>query len=65
MTPDVGWSYNPGSAAFGTDQALIRKLEVRDAQLREQVVQTLNNSRSVSLLFPSGLNAWADTSDRS
>ncbi|EIO6651660.1 minor capsid protein, partial [Escherichia coli] len=26
MTPDVGWSYNPGSAAFGTDQALIRKL---------------------------------------
>lgn len=24
MTPDVGWSYNPGSAAFGTDQTLIR-----------------------------------------
>ena len=52
MTPDVGWSYNPGSAAFGTDQALIRKLvEVRDAQLREQVVQTLNNSRDRQLAF--------------
>lgn len=52
MTPDVGWSYNPGSAAFGTDQALIRKLvEVRDTQLREQVVQTLNNSRERQLAF--------------
>ncbi|HFI6318376.1 TPA: phage minor head protein [Escherichia coli] len=52
MTPDVGWSYNPGSAAFGTDQALIRKLvEVRDAQLREQVIQTLNNSRERQLAF--------------
>ncbi|HAW5956628.1 TPA: phage head morphogenesis protein, partial [Escherichia coli] len=47
-----GWSYNPGSAAFGTDQALIRKLvEIRDAQLREQVVQTLNNSRERQLAF--------------
>ncbi|ELX1825443.1 TPA: minor capsid protein [Escherichia coli] len=52
MTPDVGWSYNPGSAAFGTDQALIRKLvEIRDAQLREQVVQMLNNSRERQLAF--------------
>jgi len=52
MTPDVGWSYNPGSAAFGTDQALIRKLvEIHDAQLREQVVQTLNNSRERQLAF--------------
>ncbi len=31
-----------------------------DAQLREQVVQTLNNSRERQLLFPSGLNAWQD-----
>lgn len=46
MTPDVGWSYNPGSAAFGTDQSLIRKLvEVDDPQLRQQVVQSLNGSR--------------------
>ncbi len=56
MTPDVGWSYNPGSAAFGTDQALIRKLvETRDAQLREQVVQSLNNSRERQLSF----SLWA------
>ncbi|EAS1999543.1 phage minor head protein [Salmonella enterica] len=52
MTPDVGWSYNPGSAAFGTDAALIRKVvETRDAQLREQVVQSLNNSRERQLAF--------------
>ncbi len=52
MTPDVGWSYNPGSAAFGTDQSLIRKLvETRDAALREQVVQVLNNSCERQLAF--------------
>ncbi|MFY3377074.1 phage minor head protein, partial [Escherichia coli] len=45
MTPGVGWSYNPGSAAFGTDQALIRKLiEVKSPALREMVVQEMNNS---------------------
>lgn len=56
MTPDVGWSYNPGSAAFGTDQTLIRKLvETQDAQLREQVVQSLNNSRERQLAF----SVWA------
>ncbi|HDS8578251.1 TPA: minor capsid protein [Klebsiella variicola] len=52
MTPDVGWSYNPGSAAFGTDQSLIRKLvETQDAQLREQVIRSLNNSRERQLAF--------------
>lgn len=57
MTPDVGWSYNPGSAAFGTDQALIRKvIETPDAQLREQVVQSLNNSRERQLAF----SVWAN-----
>jgi len=57
MTPDVGWSYNPGSAAFGTDQTLIRKvIETRDPQLREQVVQSLNNSRERQLAF----SVWAN-----
>lgn len=56
MTPDVGWSYNPGSAAFGTDQTLIRKvIETRDPQLREQVIQSLNNSRERQLAF----SVWA------
>lgn len=56
MTPDVGWSYNPGSAAFGTDQTLIRKvIETRDTQLREQVIQSLNNSRERQLAF----SVWA------
>ena len=52
MTPDVGWSYNPGSAAFGTDQALIRKLiEVKSPALREMVVQEMNNSPERQLAF--------------
>lgn len=52
MTPDAGWSYNPGSAAFGLDQALIRKLiEVKSPQLREMVVQEMNNSPERQLAF--------------
>ncbi|HAF2129920.1 TPA: hypothetical protein G9F27_004175 [Salmonella enterica] len=52
MTPDVGWSYNPGSAAFGLDQTLIRKLiEVKSPQLREMVVKELNNSPERQLVF--------------
>ena len=56
VTPDVGWSYNVGSAAFGTDIAMIRKLiETRDAALREQVIQVLNNSPERQLAF----SLWA------
>lgn len=52
MTPDVGWSYNPGSAAFGLDQTLIRKLiEVKSPQLREMVVKEMNNSPERQLAF--------------
>ncbi|EGA0096044.1 phage head morphogenesis protein [Salmonella enterica] len=52
MTPDAGWSYNPGSAAFGLDQSLIRKLiEVKSPQLREIVVQEMNNSPERQLAF--------------
>lgn len=59
MTPDVGWSYNPGSAAFGTDRALIRKLiEVKSPALREMVVQEMNNSPERQLAF----RIWAKTS---
>lgn len=57
MTPDVGWSYNPGSAAFGLDQTLIRKLiEVKSPQLREMVVQEMNNSPERQLAF----RRWAE-----
>lgn len=52
MTPDVGWSYNPGSAAFSTDQSMIRKMiEVPDAGLRQQIVQVLNGSHERQLAF--------------
>lgn len=52
MTPDTGWSYNPGAAAFGLDQTLIRKLvEVKSPALREMVVQEMNNSPERQLAF--------------
>ncbi|ENJ4306028.1 minor capsid protein [Salmonella enterica subsp. enterica serovar Newport] len=52
MTPDAGWSYNPGAAAFGLDQALIRKLvEVKSPELREMVVKEMNNSPERQLAF--------------
>lgn len=57
MTPDAGWSYNPGSAAFGLDQSLIRKLiEVKSPQLREMVVQEMNNSPERQQAF----RRWAE-----
>lgn len=45
MTPDLGWAYNPGQAAIGTDIAIAKKLgTVKDTALRSQAIQTLNNS---------------------
>ncbi len=45
MSPDIGWAYNPGASAYGTDVAIAKKLgTVRDTQLRSQLIQTLNNA---------------------
>ncbi len=45
MSPDVGWAYNPGTAAYGSDVAIARKLgEAQSIELRSQLIQTLNNS---------------------
>ncbi|ATG74432.1 F protein [Zobellella denitrificans] len=45
MTPDPGWSHSPGGLAFGTDPAVARKLEeTKDRDLRQQLIQQLNNS---------------------
>lgn len=45
MSPDVGWAYNPGAAAYGTDVAIARKLgQAQSTELRSQLIQTLNTS---------------------
>lgn len=52
FTPDPGWSYNPGVAAFGADQSVARKLvSLQNRNLRQQVIQTLNNNPSRQLAF--------------
>lgn len=56
MQPDIGWAYNPGSAAFGTDQAIAKKLgSARSIELRSQLIQSINNSELRHAQFAS----WA------
>lgn len=45
FAPDAGWGYSAGSAAFGNDVALLRKIsQVQDRGIRVQAVQAINNS---------------------
>ena len=45
MSPDLGWAYNPGEAAFGTDVAVAKKLgSIQSLDTRTQFIQALNNS---------------------
>ncbi|MCB5226167.1 minor capsid protein [Alishewanella sp. 16-MA] len=62
MTPDVGWAYNPGEAAFGTDQAVAKKLaSAQSIELRTQLVQALNNSELRQSQFASWASKALDT----
>ena len=57
MTPDVGWAYNPGEAAYGTDMAVARKIATaKSSELRAQVIQAMNNSPERQAQFME----WAD-----
>ncbi len=43
--PDAGWSYNPGSATYGSDVGVLRKLTaIDDVGIRAQAIQAINNS---------------------
>lgn len=47
MKVGAGWNYNVGSAAFGTDIAVLRKLQqVKNRELRQQTIQAINNSEA-------------------
>lgn len=45
MKVGAGWNYNVGSAAVGTDVAVIRKLtQIKNRELRQQVIQSINDN---------------------
>ena len=45
MRTGAGWNYNVGSASVGSDVAILRKLQqLKTPELRQQVIQQLNNS---------------------
>lgn len=45
LAPDLGWSYNPGAAAFGTDMKAARSLSlIEDREIRRQAIQALNGN---------------------
>jgi hypothetical protein len=45
MSPDLGWAYSPGEAAFGTDVAVAKKLgTIQSLDTRAQFIHALNNS---------------------
>lgn len=47
MKVGAGWNYNVGSAAFGTDIAVMRKLQqITNRDLRSQTIQAINNSEA-------------------
>ena len=48
MTPDIGWAYNPGSAAYGTDVAIAKKLGINDIHYSMVIVCAMN----VGLMMP-------------
>jgi len=45
MSPDVGWGYNPGASAFGTDASIASKIgQISSSEVRAQVIRDLNSS---------------------
>lgn len=47
MKVGAGWNYNVGSAAVGTDVALIRKItQLKNRELRQQTITAINNSET-------------------
>lgn len=63
MKVGAGWNYNVGSAAFGTDVAVLRKLQqVKNRELRQQTIQAINNSEARHKAFADWV--WANLGKR-
>lgn len=58
MKVGAGWNYNVGAAAFGTDIAVLRKLQqVKNRELRQQTIQAINNSEARHKAFENWVKA--------
>lgn len=54
MRTGAGWNYNVGAATVGTDIAVLRKLQkLKNSELRQQVIQAINNSEARHKAFES------------
>ncbi|ASU16911.1 phage minor head protein [Actinobacillus pleuropneumoniae] len=57
MKVGAGWNYNIGSAAFGTDIAVIRKLQqIKNRELRQQTIQAINDNPIRHKMFASWIS---------
>lgn len=62
---DAGFSYNPGSAAFGLDMELARKLDqVRNLTLYTEVVQAMNNAPARQAAFAQHITEMLTTKQK-
>ncbi|MFB9087692.1 hypothetical protein ACFFW8_25305 [Erwinia tracheiphila] len=61
MTTGAGWAHNAGQLAVGSDVAMTRKLTgLQNRELRQQVIQSLNNAPARQNAFSQWVGQCAD-----